>query len=168
MACTHLLGPIMEAVLAQSEAALTPPGTQECPVEHDVPERVHLQPGAQVAWDGGCGQLWVRLLPIRPNIVRGVRPPKCGPHEWSVSLAVGVLRCVQALGDDGTLPAVEQMNGEALQMVDDMETLQHALQNLMLPWQAKEVTLDQWTPLGPQGGLAGGEWTLSFKVPNCG
>lgn len=167
------LGPIMQAVLDQAAEALTPPGQDGYPIEAAPPGRIYLSPGDTVAWDDCCnGQLWVRLLPV--TAPRDSSNPRrgpggvCGPHMWSVRLGIGVLRCAAVVDDRGRAPAPSALTDDTLGMVEDMEILQHALQNLDLPRAALSVTLTEWTPLGPSGQCVGGEWILALSVANCG
>ena len=159
---TDLIAPILDALLASVG-------------EHLVPDvgRLELAPGGQVAWDDCCdGQAWVRVATIVPanTNASAAAQARCGPTGWHVSLGVGVLRCVSTVNDQGVAPSVGQLKDDTHQMTKDAEALKQAI--LCLDYEGLTMggtrpNITSWTPLGPDGGCAGGEWYLSVRVDNC-
>jgi len=126
-----------------------------------VPSHISVQPGA-VAWDDCCdGQLWVRVVRAHPtstfpNKTLEVRP--CG-LEVATQIGVGIIRCSTGLealqwAEDPTAAA---LTADAQQQVCDMGAIYRALA-CCLDWSDGDVIVDQYAPLGPQGGCYGGEW----------
>lgn len=143
------LTPLCEALLGDSRDALG-----DAP-----PSRVLLMPGSEVVWDncGNRGQLWVRVVSVVPHYPSGLRTNamgvKCGPAAWDATIAVGVLRCVSTVDDRGRPPKALTMTKEMTQILDDASKISGVLV------EAEEITeITVWNPLGPEGGLAGGEW----------
>lgn len=142
------LSPLLNRLLTTSRDTL-----------EDPPARVLLMPGGEVVWDGSenKGQLWIRVVAIVPHYpsgaVTGVQGFKLGAAAWDATIALGILRCVATVDDRGRPPKASKMSSETEQMLSDASTLAGILN------QAEEVAeLTAWTPLGPEGGLAGGEW----------
>lgn len=130
-----------------------------------------LAPGEQVAWDDCCddggvgGQLWVRCLNVFPTgpFPQQDNDQKCGVRFTTAVLAVGVVRCAHTLDDQGNSPTAEEMNGDTLGIMDDMEDLFTAITQ-DYHW---KHTVGRWSPLGPDGGCAGGEWVIQVMVQPC-
>lgn len=153
---TDQIGPVLAEYVAAATAALSP-----------MPERIiTYQPGAEVAWDGCCdGQLWGRVVTISPG---GVQPIKanglpCGIGHWDVTLALGIIRCVGVVNDKGKPPTAERITNDGAQMLADLAALQEVITCLGFT-----RTVVAWTPVGPQGGCAGGEWTFTVRLGGCG
>ena len=155
------LTPILKAILKDAEDLLKDDGR---PVGH-----VSYQPGNTVSWDDceDCrqgGQLWVRLISLVPQPAGGSQP--CGPLANQVRAALGVVRCVHGVTDEG-FPSPEELTGDATQITEDAFSLQNALVNYDWPSQfvgVKTVNIESGLPLGPQGFCAGFEWTFAFKM----
>jgi hypothetical protein len=130
-----------------------------------------VAPGGQIAFDNCCdcdheeddgcgGQLYVRVIkahPVSPIPTKILREIPC-PDTIGVHLAIGVIRCAASLDDDGNPPSAETLNAESAQMVCDMAALLRALE--CCDTDDERTTIDTWTPLGPAGGCAGGEWSF--------
>mgnify|MGYP000901333097 CR=1 FL=1 len=154
MATTDLIGPAMQALLANVQLELSP-----------SVGRAALYPGGEVAWDDCCdGQLWVRLAAILPN--PGAGQP-CGVMTWTATFGIGVVRCISVLDDEGRAPAPAALTTDTLRMTGDTAALIKAIQCQAIP-RAESLTVVRWEPLGPEGGCAGGEWLVSVKFMNCG
>lgn len=127
----------------------------------DVPQRAFVAPGEEVAWD--CEQVWVRVVGIAPRYsqTRQATATVCGPVGWTVRVGVGAIRCVAGMNDQGTPPNSAQVNADGASMTQDMLELMKAIECCDQP---APLQIDQWLPLGPAGGYAGGEWqvTLTF------
>lgn len=150
-----LIGPVLAEYVTNAVATLDP-----------VPERVIVyQPGEEVAWDECCdGQLWGRVVSVDPGPIQ----PKanglpCGIPWWSVTLGLGILRCVAVVNDKGTPPSAAKITEDGAQMLADLATLQE-----VVACTGKTATVVSWTPLGPQGGCAGGEWVFTVRIMACG
>lgn len=156
---TDLLGPLLQAVLAEVQARLTEPVG-----------RASLTPGAEVAWDDCCrGQLWVRVAETTPSgsgTQSGSRQP-CGVHLWQVVLGVGVMRCAHVLDDDGEAPTPAQLTADTVATTRDRADVEEAITCGMASL-AEQVHLVRWDPLGPQGGCVGGEWLFIARIGTCG
>lgn len=120
-------------------------------------------PGAEPSWDycgecsgGACGMGYVRVVNSyrstdfpNPDITYGCTSP------LTVQLAVGALRCVPVADGQGALPNEDTMWESSLGTLADMSALFIAADCC-----PKEHMVGEYTPLGPQGGCAGGEWTV--------
>lgn len=121
-----------------------------------------ISPGSEVAWDECCeGMLYVRLGESTPRYQRG-NQARC-PITLDLILRVGVLRCVTNLGDGGRLPSSREITRDGLVTARDMGELYNALQCFEAPG-AMSTSLGTWSPLGPQGDCAGGEWQLNVRM----
>jgi len=72
---------------------------------------------------------------------------------WDATIAVGVLRCVATVDDRGRPPKASTMTKETNQILDDASAVGGVLMTT-----EKVTEINVWNPLGPEGGLAGGEW----------
>lgn len=125
--------------------------------------RAFIQVGREVAWDFDCeGQLSVRAITARPHYPNGPRTAQCGPIYYEVTLGISVLRCVSTVDDNGIAPRPSVITDEANQMFSDMSEVQSAFTGHLGSTLMRE---DTWNPQGPQGGLAGGEWSIVVRVP---
>lgn len=129
---------------------------EECLAElQPNPEHVVVVPGVQPVWDTCCdGMLYSAMISIEPKL----RAAKC--VGWTANIKVGVLRCCASLDDMGNPPSAYQISQDADLMLDDMMALMRAL----AASECVEV-LERWEPLGPDGGCAGGEWTITVHLP---
>ena len=137
------------------------------------PTRASLQPGSEVAWDDcDCGgSLWVQLTGYAPktaaNLSRSAQP-FCDVVGWQATLAVGRVQCVAVMTDSGKAPPAAQVSSDALKVVTDMrEMLTAILCDVPELSGVKRVKLGSWSPLGPLGGCAGGQWTLTVELGHC-
>lgn len=139
-----------------------------------TPQRIIVQPGLNVAWDGcECGQVWVRvkrLTPVYPKDHKGrVAPAGCGPIAWDAALGLGVIRCLAGMADDGTPPSDMDVTADGLAMLDDYLAVKDLLNSDLLTRIRPAITLRPayWEPIGPEGDCAGGEWALNSRI-DCG
>lgn len=151
------IGPVMAEYV---QAALDRFGAQ-----NRTPMRVvTYQPGSEVAWDGCCdGQLWARVVTIQPGPVQ----PKasgipCGVPWMDVTLGLGIIRCVAGPSSKGQPPSAAKITDDGAVMLLDLAVLQEAMLCV-----GKTVRVVAWTPLGPQGDCAGGEWTFTIRILTC-
>lgn len=134
------------------------------------PKFAFLAPGTSAAWDDCCaGRLWVRVVGVdadeRPA-GRTRAAAMCKVTEWRVRLEVAVIRCVATINDQGVPPSARQMGEDEAMLLRDMGEMQAALQDAELP-RDSWLTLGSWSPLGPDGGCAGGQWIVTVTLPDC-
>lgn len=129
------------------------------------PATALLAPGTEAVLDECCdGMLWVRLVSLAPVYDRN----RCMTYQ-TADVEVGLVRCVSTIDDAGNAPSPEQQTWETLQMVKDMQELRNSL--LCCVPEVKRVlgsSLNQWAPQGPEGGCAGGTWSLTLRFAACG
>lgn len=126
-------------------------------------------PGAQVSWDncgecssGSCGMAYVVVervfvsesLPLEAQI----RNRTCAT-PLAVTLRVGALRCVPVADSDGSLPDEEAMLEAGLGIMADMGAIHKAIACCI-----SGGYVGGYMPLGPRGGCAGGEWTVTVAL----
>lgn len=127
------------------------------------PGRSIVAPGASVAWDDCCdGQLWARVVSISPVFQGTTNGVKC-PVAYDFTLGVGVIRCVSTVNERGKPPSAKQITADGNAGLRDMRELADILQSYR-PVDALTTRLGIWTPLGPDGGCAGGEWTMTMRT----
>lgn len=150
------LAAIIEEYVTAAEAALTP-----------TPQRIiRLQPGETATWDSPCGgQMWARIASITsgPNQAKANGVP-CSIPWFVVTLALGVIRCIAVVSDDAVAPDAATITREGGEMLADLEALREVV---LCSDRTTGDVLPSWTPLGPQGGAAGGEWTFSVRIGTC-
>jgi hypothetical protein len=153
------IGPALESLLAAADARMT-----ACEAKANL---VHLAPGNTAAWDDceNCvtgGQMWARLVSILPQPQSG---QPCDITDLQVRCALGVIRCVHGLDDDG-FPTAEEMTEDTLKITRDADLLLRAIRE----WggtkyiNMKSLMVEQGLPLGPEGFCAGFEWVLRFNI----
>lgn len=131
------------------------------------PKRSVIAPGGEVAWDECCeGMLYVAHRSIVPGYKQGRAESSC-PVLLRVTYAIGVLRCVKTLTERGTAPTALQITADGNQTSRDAIQLYNALQCFDPQDPGMRAKLGTWTPLGPEGQCAGGEWelTVTMTVP---
>lgn len=126
---------------------------------------VTVQAGNMVNFDfgpeSGCsGTAWVRLVSVTPSLEVG----KNGCAQWlNYVIEVGMIG--PAPGLDETLsefsaPSDEDLFDAAMRQGDEMALMFEAIRSVDL-----EVSLGDWQPQGPEGGILGGAWTVT--VPSA-
>lgn len=112
-----------------------------------------------------CGMAWVRLASVYPATAVGVAsivPARCDVG-MGVDVEVGILRCMSVGDERGNLPSPqEQTDAVELQMADMLVMWKAILCCSAIP--SGDIILGQYQPLGPEGGLVGGAFTLSLAV----
>jgi len=121
--------------------------------------------GTDVAWDycgecdgGHCGMAWVRLVGVTPYDIFPfpVIDPGCA-RPLAALIEVGALRCIPTLADGAPLDEATMAEVTALQMAD-----MWALRRAVLCCGYRDLALNVYDPLGPQGGCIGGVWSVYF------
>lgn len=128
--------------------------------------------GGTVTWDqcaGDCGgangQLWANLQSIDP-ITGESSAGSCQTYLWTAE--VGVVRCVATVNDAGEPPSGFVKETDAQQQGVDADLIFQALTCCKpLPENIADVELVSWSPLGPNGGCAGGVWTVRGALSVC-
>ena len=127
------------------------------------PGRTIVAPGSTVAWDDCCaGQLWARVITVVPLYKGTMNGVQC-PTGYDFTLGVGVIRCVATVDDRGRAPSAQQITRDGTAGQRDMREIADVLQSYR-PVDALAGRLGTWTPLGPDGGCAGGEWTYQMRT----
>ena len=153
------IGPVLAEYVANAVATLEPTPTRI----------ITYQPGAEVAWDEFCGgQVWGRVV----NVSSGPNQAKasgnvCSIPWWVVTLGVGVLRCVkgvETVGKRAVVPTGEQITEDGAQSLADIATLLEVVTCSGYTTGDAAIT---YTPLGPNGGMAGGEFQFTIRIGSC-
>jgi hypothetical protein len=135
------------------------PGTCFCGV---VPGDAAAQDYAGNCKDGKCGMAWVRLLGAYPAsgvAAQDQTPGNCGAGIGA-DIEVGIMRCMIVGDAQGNPPTPTQLlDTTALQMADAEAMRRAILCCSTIP--NHDMLLGTYTPLGPNGGLVGGVWSLS-------
>jgi hypothetical protein len=154
-----LIGPVLTSYVDQAALAVSP----------GVAKLIHVNPGALVPWDDCCGgQIAARVISVGPQIGQqsaGTMLP-CGVLAWIATVGLGIIRCVAVVREDGQgkvqIPDGPTMDADGQQMLNDMA----ALQQVVLCHPATR-SIQGWTPVGAEGGCAGGEWVFTTRVASC-
>ena len=75
------------------------------------------------------------------------------------------MRCTPVVDDRGRAPSADALTGSAGQVLEDMAAVAGAVVCCSGLNGAGGML---WTPLGPEGGCAGGEWTFDVVLRGCG
>lgn len=128
--------------------------------------RAVIIPGMLTPWD--CEQVWVRLISLQPVYNQGVPQGsgRCGPMEWQAQVGIGAIRCVATLDDRGNPPKAPRMTSDAHRILADAEAMESALECLQSPL-VQDMRIMQYESQGAEGAYAGGEWTVTLRLPNC-
>lgn len=125
-----------------------------------------VQPGSDVADDGNCqGQLWIRVVDATPIFKKNV-PGVC-PYGYQITVAVGIFRCIATINDRGRAPSPDQITMDGINAVTDMVEIARSLQCLEpadIDSNVQKANVGNWTPLGPEGNRAGGEWQYVIQT----
>lgn len=145
----------LDAVRAAVTEALPPVG------------RSFVAPGGVVAWDDCCdGQVWVRLASATPAPAPAA-PLKasgdlCAVPWWTLNVVVGVIRCAHTIDDEGNAPTPRELSEDAESVLEDMWTILR-----VITCKVAHERMGTWTPVGPEGGCVGGEWSFTARIAGC-
>jgi hypothetical protein len=123
-------------------------------------------PGADVPADyvsEDAGMAWVRLMNVYPSTIFPSTDTslKSCVVPLAAQVEIGVLRCSPSPDDAGTPPSAAAMwEATRLQMAD-MAAMYRAVRCCYA--KGKAMVLGQYTPIGPQGGVVGGTWSVWFE-----
>lgn len=129
-------------------------------------------PGGNVTPDylGGCtaekcGMAWVRLGSAYPSNTPGLAIEETGncTSGNGIEVEMGLLRCAPMPDSRGNPPSAEVREAAFDQQVKDMLTMKRAIK-CCSSLKPKEYVLNIYTPVGPEGDVLGGFWSLSIVV----
>jgi hypothetical protein len=112
--------------------------------------------------DSGCGMAWVRVVSIGEQqfATEGVAMPSACAHPIEVTIEAGVVRCAPQPDNAGNPPSMaKQLEASEGQMAD-MASILKAIRCCF--FHDGELVLGTWTPIGPEGMILGGAWTLTL------
>lgn len=115
-----------------------------------------IVPGTEAAWDFPNGLAWVRLSAIAP--IEGAVASNCGT-PLQAEIEVGVMHCAPTVSASGVLPSQAAQRESARLQMASMDAMRRAI---TCCYEGDGLSLGIYTPLGPQGGLVGGSWTVSY------
>lgn len=121
--------------------------------------------GGECDEDEVDGQAWVRLALGYPSMSTGVAdttPNNCASKGFGFDLEVGIMRGIRIEERGLELPAEEMLAATQLQIAD-MLTIQQALL-CCNGLNGEDFIIGQYRPIGPEGGLVGGSWTVSVTL----
>lgn len=146
-------------------AALTPDGATEpdlCFCGIISGEGVTADVGFE--GDDACGMAWVRLVAAYPATQIGIFDQSgntCGKF-LGVDIELGILRGIEV--PEGTeVMDPDVVMAEAIQQADDMVLIRRAIQ-CCDSLENLDYMLGTYTPIGPDGALAGGAWLISALI----
>lgn len=114
--------------------------------------------------EDGCGMAWVRLESAYPAVSVGqvsTDENSCGTY-LGLDIEIGTLRCIE-LGEDGEPPSAAAFETAVRQQLSDMEAVRRAVK-CCDSLRDLDYLLGVYAPAGPQGGVAGGVWTVSVLI----
>ena len=126
----------------------------------NCPARRYVSDGPMLAWD--CEQVAVTVESVyghQGNVASAqVDPVQCLRMSGAV-LGVWVVRCAPTMDDDGTPPAAVTIDTNAAVVLGDPIVMLDALTAGLRSgaWLgAYGLAFEEWTGIGPEGGLTGG------------
>lgn len=142
--------------------------------EIDLPIcRKFVYPGLNAPHDGcqatldGNGQIWAG----HGDTLVGWPAPSGLPTVCTTPLnetvELGIVRCQRSIvNDDGSAPDVDLITEDAQRQEDDRLALRRAI---MCCWgvEGRDMIVEGWRPVAPQGGCVGGIWTFQFRMDGC-
>jgi hypothetical protein len=120
----------------------------------------------------GEGQAWVRAARIFPVTARFPTPQAdrdpCERGGWAVELQLGVWRCAATVDDEGNPPECADVTRDAMVALSDAAAMRRAVKCCFaVPRGDYLVVVNGWEPLGPNGGCAGGQLTITVGFYDC-
>jgi hypothetical protein len=129
-----------------------------------------LYPGAEVPWDyssdcsAGNGQWWVRMTTYAPTVAFpeiAALPVASNRFKWMLGLEIGAVRAIPGANANGTPPTDEQNTEATKLLMSDMMAMRAAI---ICCFGDEDIVVSPYTPLGPQGYMAGGSWLLAVDA----
>lgn len=111
----------------------------------------------QSAWD--CSMLYVSMVSVTPG-----RDATGCVDTLTAIYHLGFVECYPTLDDNGVAPSSDQVTEANLRILGKVSPLYNAIHRM----DAAEVGLDfvemrPYSPQGPMGGYAGGEWLVNCR-----
>lgn len=110
--------------------------------------------------DDACGEAWVRVIQMYPSTSTGVaetRSINCSVG-LGIDIEIGALRCFEMSAE---APTAEKLLTANVGSMNDAAAIYRAIACCD---HFPDIVVGTWTPLGPEGGLVGGVWTLSASL----
>lgn len=112
---------------------------------------------------GKDGMAWVRMVGITEQEMGDVGGANIMSSSHCATpliadVEVGILRCAPAPGLDGAPPTEGAYLASAQLQMADMNA---ALEAIRCCFGRKDIRVQGWTPMGPDGGCLGGAWLVS-------
>jgi hypothetical protein len=161
--CPEKLGPILNNLLNCLALSMQQCGTPAC--------RLFLSTDANgmVPWDACCscsegvGQAWVNVWKVEPLLIQSPNVGTGCPPIFQASVHVGVLRCAVVQTDDSA-PDPSVITSQSLAILQDRAVINNAIFGC---WSdtidSDNWTIGEWLSLGPNGGCAGGQVSLTIR-----
>lgn len=121
-------------------------------------------PGEQMATDyvtESAGMAWVRLESAWPSTAfpnQASSSTSC-KAPLAFAIEIGVAYCAPMPDNDGTPPDMAA-NFEAVEVQLAAMSAMHAAVLCCFPSTSADVAIGQYTPMGPEGGVVGGTWSI--------
>ena len=148
---------------------------RECAVEQiNTPVcRIFTNPGPDAPHDscekhanGSDGQMWVAHMGSTAGWPSQTGEPVNCATAWREYYEIGITRCAAKIGDNQQAPKAEAITADAIQQEDDRLALRRAL-ICCLTVEGRDLIIEDWTAIPPQGGCVGGVWTFYIRDAGC-
>jgi hypothetical protein len=114
----------------------------------------------------GNGDAWVRLVRMDPDqIVFGLTPRSC-PTSWQLVIEMGTYRC-GPFSEDGSPLSEAELQDMRMAMSSDRAALLRVL-GCCTALADRDIAVDSYQPVGPEGGCYGGVLQFRVAVPGGG
>lgn len=109
------------------------------------------------AWD--CPMLYVSLFQVSPVL------DAYGCVSFTdATYRIGIIDTVCTVDDMGNAPSAQQVTSDGIDIMARVWPLLQAIESFdHEAVGAVRLTVRQWTPRGPSGGMAGGEWLVNLR-----
>jgi hypothetical protein len=151
---------VMQAVIGEVEARIA--------FQERVVPPSYMMPGQDVyvpgIGDGQCSAIIATLTDaFATDNFPETAPRSCGSRQAFV-FRFGVYRCFPTAEDfGGEEPSRDAINEASAELLADQDALYCGIRN-GLAYAGFTHLLERYTPIGPQGGLAGGHWVVTVDA----
>ncbi|QWY82768.1 hypothetical protein PP641_gp027 [Arthrobacter phage SilentRX] len=128
---------------------------------------ITVQPGNAIAFDFGpesdCrGGAWVRLVAANPTVSFPAADTSVNTCAYSLAytMEIGMMFPAPVITDrlgNFVLPEDTEVFDAAMRQGDEMDLMFRAIRTANIP----QLVIGDYAPLGPDGGVLGGTWTLT-------
>lgn len=113
------------------------------------------------------GQVWVGHISSQAGWPTPLGLPMDCATAWTETYQLGVVRCAQGkLQGNGQPPNPTDVTADAEQQELDRLALQTAFM-CCLGIDLTDLIVVDWSPVEPQGGCVGGQWTIQIRDGGC-